>query len=77
MKKILIIEDEENLRNNIATYLIQENYSCEVADDYQSAISKISGFDYDCILLWVGLLIYLFSLEILRKKTGNFLISGE
>lgn len=33
--------------------------------------------DYDRILLWVGLVIYLFSLGILRKKTGNFLISGE
>lgn len=80
--KILIIEDEENLRNNIATYLIQENYSCEVADDYQSAISKISGFDYDCILLDITLpdgngLEILKTLKKENKTEGVIIISAK
>lgn len=53
--KILIIEDEENLRQNIAEYLRQENYVCEIASDFQSAIEKILVFDYDCILLDITL----------------------
>jgi DNA-binding response OmpR family regulator len=80
--KILIIEDEENLRNNIATYLTQENYSCEVAEDYQSAISKISGFDYDCILLDITLpdgngLEILKTLKKENKTEGVIIISAK
>lgn len=49
--KILIIEDEAALSKSIATYLKQENYSCEVAATYAEAIEKTEIFDYDCILL--------------------------
>lgn len=49
--KILIVEDEAALSKSIATYLKQENYSCEVATTYSEAIEKTETFDYDCILL--------------------------
>lgn len=49
--KILIVEDEEKLSENIATYLKHENYVCEIAHDFRTALDKIGGFDYDCILL--------------------------
>lgn len=49
--KILIIEDEAALAQSIAAYLAEENYSCELAVNYQQAVEKISLYRYDCILL--------------------------
>ena len=53
--KILVIEDEEELCNSIVTYLKGEQYICEVADTYASALKKIDSFEYDCILLDITL----------------------
>ena len=53
--KILIVEDEEKLSENIALYLNQENYVCEIALNFRTAMDKIGGFDYDCILLDITL----------------------
>lgn len=49
--KILVIEDEEQLANDIVKYLSTENYKCEIATTYQKAKEKISLYKYDCILL--------------------------
>ena len=49
--KILIIEDEKELSKNIAKFLSDDNYLCEQAYDFDSAIEKISLYTYDCILL--------------------------
>lgn len=53
--KILIIEDEAALSKSISTYLRQENYLCETANDFKSALEKVYAFDYDCILLDISL----------------------
>lgn len=53
--KILVIEDEKTLRENIIRYLQGEQYHCEVAIDYGSALEKLDLFDYDCILLDISL----------------------
>ena len=53
--KLLIIEDELELSNSIVSYLKSESYSCEVAHTYASALKKIDAFEYDCILLDIGL----------------------
>lgn len=53
--KILIVEDEKKLSHNIAAYLTQENYVCETADNFRTALDKIGGFDYDCVLLDITL----------------------
>lgn len=53
--KILIIEDENDLSDNIATYLSSENYLCEKAFTYDQALEKVSLYYYDCILLDLGL----------------------
>lgn len=53
--KILIIEDETELVKSIATYLKEENYVCEAAKDFNSALDKIDLYDYDCILLDISL----------------------
>jgi len=49
--KLLLIEDEQELANNIQTYLTGNNFVCEYALNVKSAIEKISTYDYDCILL--------------------------
>ena len=49
--KLLLIEDEQDLANSIQTYLKGNNFVCEVVRNVKSALSKISTYDYDCILL--------------------------
>lgn len=53
--KILIIEDEEELCKSIVTYLKSEDYLCEIAMSYSSALKKIDLYEYDCILLDITL----------------------
>lgn len=53
--KILVIEDEEELCNSIVAYLKGEQYICEVAESYATALKKIDSFEYDCILLDITL----------------------
>lgn len=49
--KILIIEDEPELRQIIQQSLEKEKYIIEIAPDFKSALDKIISFNYDCILL--------------------------
>ncbi len=49
--KILLIEDEIELNNVISQSLLNEKYLVEQAFDYSSALSKITLYHYDCILL--------------------------
>lgn len=53
--KILLIEDERDLSNNIVTYLASDHYLCEQAFTYREAIDKIDMYKYDCILLDLNL----------------------
>jgi len=80
--KILIVEDEKALRKSILAYLKQENYICETAEDYQSAIEKIEVYDYDCILLDISLpdgngLQLLEQLKASGKTDGVIIISAK
>lgn len=49
--KILIIEDEPELRNVVQSFLEAEHFIVEYAADYQSGLEKIISYEYDCILL--------------------------
>ena len=49
--KILLIEDEEELRNTVREYLTREKFIVECAEDYAFAMEKVNDYDYDCILL--------------------------
>ena len=53
--KILIIEDEKLLSESITSYLKEQDYICEVAADFNTAILKTELYDYDCILLDITL----------------------
>lgn len=80
--KILIIEDEKELSKSIVTYLKQENYLCEIAPDFKTAMDKTESFDYDCILLDISLpdgngLTVLKELKANKKTDGVIIISAK
>lgn len=80
--KILIIEDEKELSKSIVTYLKQENYLCEIASDFKTAMDKTESFDYDCILLDISLpdgngLTVLKELKANKKTDGVIIISAK
>lgn len=49
--KILLVEDNPELTQNVANYLSAEGIICESAPTLFDAQDKILSFDYDCILL--------------------------
>jgi DNA-binding response OmpR family regulator len=53
--KLLIIEDEQGLRDNITNYFNEDGNICESCSSLSSAINKLSFYNYDCILLDIGL----------------------
>ncbi|RYZ53993.1 MAG: response regulator transcription factor [Sphingobacteriales bacterium] len=53
--KILVIEDEPDMRQTIVSFLKQEQYLVEEAGSYAGAREKLMVYEYDCILLDIGL----------------------
>lgn len=49
--KILIIEDEKDLLDNILAYLSAGDFVCESASSKAEALDKLSGFTYDVVVL--------------------------
>lgn len=80
--KILVIEDEESLRESIVSYLKGEGNICEVAGTYWNAMEKINLYSYDCILLDLTLpggdgLKILSEVKKLNKQEGVLIISAR
>ncbi|TNE55284.1 MAG: response regulator transcription factor [Bacteroidetes bacterium] len=80
--KILIVEDESELAEDIRSFLSTENYLCELADNYQRAMEKITLYDYDCILLDLMLpggdgIQLLEEIKRLNKQDGVIIISAK
>lgn len=80
--KILIIEDEQALLDSILTYFTEEGNICEYATNYLTASEKIALYNYDCILLDLGLpdgegLNLLGELKNLKKRDGVLIISAR
>ncbi|WP_299155049.1 response regulator transcription factor [uncultured Christiangramia sp.] len=53
--KILIIEDEQEMLENMQDSLEKEEFVVETASSYGKAFSKIGIYEYDCILLDISL----------------------
>ena len=53
--KLLIIEDEQGLRESIEKYFTEAGVLCESCSTLSAAIAKIALYQYDCILLDIGL----------------------
>lgn len=80
--KILIIEDETDISGSIKDYLKSNDIHCEIADNYQKALDKITMYDYDCILLDLMLpdgdgFDVLKKLKALGKTDGVIIISAK
>ena len=80
--KILLIEDEPDLRKSIKQYLHQEGYLVESATDYQKAFEKINDYEYDCILVDITLplgsgLDIVKQLKNNQSKAGIIIISAK
>lgn len=54
--KILIVEDDADLREITERSLLKERYLVETADTYKAARQKALVYEYDCILLDIMLL---------------------
>lgn len=80
--KVLVVEDEKNLREVIVSSLKKENYVVESASTYHEALMKICDYDYDCIILDIMLpggsgLELLRELKKLRKKDSVIIVSAK
>ncbi|WP_336518245.1 response regulator transcription factor [Pollutibacter soli] len=80
--KILIVEDEKDFADSISQYLSDENYRCETANDFRTALDKIMMYQYDCILLDIMLpggdgLKLLQEIQRLKKEDGVIIISAK
>lgn len=80
--RILIIEDEISLAESIFEYLNNEQFQCVMAHDYKSALDKMDVYEYDCIILDVGLpdgsgLNILSELKADKKADGVLIISAK
>ncbi|TFF36389.1 response regulator transcription factor [Mucilaginibacter psychrotolerans] len=53
--KILIVEDEQGLREDMLTYLSGDNNVCESCTDLAGAKAKLACYNYDFVLLDIGL----------------------
>ena len=80
--KILLIEDQASLQEVMRRALEQEGYVVESATDFQSALSKTSDYEYDCVLLDIMLpggngLRVLEHLKNLKKQASVIIISAK
>ena len=80
--KILIVEDEIEILETIATYLKNGDFICEKASNYFDAEDKIISFNYDIIILDIGLpdgsgLDLLKLIKENSPKTGVLIVSAK
>ena len=80
--KLLIVEDNRDLLDNILTYLEREGYLCEKAMGYKDARDKIFSYTYDVALIDIMIpdgngLELLKELKSVRPETGTIIISAK
>jgi DNA-binding response OmpR family regulator len=80
--KILIIEDEQALQESIFKYLEHQGFNCEAVSDFLQAKDKLARFDYDCIVVDIGLpygsgLDLVKELKYMESKAGIIIISAK
>lgn len=80
--KLLIVEDEKELAENVRAYLSRGDVICELARSFAEAQDKLLSFAYDIVLLDLMLpdgdgLNVLRLLKRLRPETGVLIISAK
>lgn len=80
--KVLIIEDEQALQQSIQTYLEHQGFICEAVGDFLTGIDKIHQYQYDCVVVDIGLpfgsgLDIVKELKDVESRTGIIIISAK
>jgi DNA-binding response OmpR family regulator len=80
--KILVIEDEQALCETIVSYLEEEGYRCEQAGTVELGSEKVNLYEYDCMLVDIGLpdgsgLSLVKELKKCHPETGIIIISAR
>jgi len=80
--KVLVVEDEKELRSNIEAYLSNGEMVCETASDHREAQNKIISFIYDVVVLDIMLpdgsgLDLLTMIKEEQPETGILIISAK
>jgi DNA-binding response OmpR family regulator len=80
--KILIVEDEPALRDSIEKYLTHQGFICEVVGDLAVGLEKVRIFNYDCVIIDIGLpsgsgLDIVKELKGCEAKSGIIIISAK
>lgn len=80
--KLLIVEDNEDLLENIQTYMKREGYICEAARNYEEAFDKVMSYTYDVVLIDIMIpggsgLQVLRELKSVNPQTGSIIISAK
>lgn len=80
--KILIIEDEPGLQQSIQKYLEHQGYVCEAAGDFNKGMEKLYHYNYDCVIVDIGLpygsgLDIVKELKEIESKSGIIIISAK
>jgi DNA-binding response OmpR family regulator len=80
--KILVIEDEAEMREVVVKSLEQEKFLVETATDFSSGYDKIMTYDYDCILLDITLpggsgMSLLEELKKMKKQESVIIVSAK
>lgn len=80
--KVLIIEDETALQQSIQKYLEHQGFVCEVAGDFRTGMEKVNQFNYDCVVVDIGLpygngLDIVKELKEIESKSGIIIISAK
>ena len=80
--KILVIEDEKMLCETITAFLEGEGYRCEQAGTVEMGSEKVKLYEYDCMLVDIGLpdgngLTLVRELKKCHPETGIIIISAK
>jgi DNA-binding response OmpR family regulator len=80
--KVLVIEDEKSIAEDIHRYLTKQGYLCESASNAKVGLNKAELYQYDCILLDLNLpdgsgLKVLEQLKLKNKTEGIIIISAK
>lgn len=80
--KILIIEDDQALRESIVQYLEHQGFVCEAVSNFKIGREKVNEFIYDCIVVDIGLpygsgLDIVKELKYMESKAGIIIISAK
>lgn len=80
--KVLIIEDEQALQQSIQTYLEHQGFICEAVGDFLNGMDKVRQYQYDCVVVDIGLpygsgLDIIKELKDVESRAGIIIISAK